>query len=238
MGEYHTVAQGEFLSLIASKYGFADYKTIWEAGENQSLKEERKNPSVLFPGDKVFIPDKELREESGSTESKHRFELRRHKLLLRLKLEGLKKEPLKDHECVLTVEGDTEQFTTGADGIIKKEISASAGQGQLKDRDKAGSAIRTETTIPLKIGSLDPETKITGQIARLNNLGYNAGEIPDHPLYPDEEKALRESPDFISAVEEFQCDFMGGDNLAQIKAVVDGICGKKTQAKLVEAHGC
>jgi hypothetical protein len=238
MGQYHTVAQGEFISLIARSHGFADYKTIWDAPENSDLKAERKNPNVLFPGDQVFIPDKKLGEETRSTEGKHRFELQGHKLMLRIKLEGLKKEPLTGHECTLAVAGDPEAFTTDGDGIIEKEIPALAGQGQLVDRGKPGPEIRTETRMPLKIGVLDPVTKVTGQIARLNNLGYNAGELPDHPLAPDEEKALSESPDFISAVEEFQCDFMGANNLATIKSVVDGKCGSKTQAKLLDAHGC
>ncbi len=71
--------------------------------------------------------------------------------------------------------------------------------------------------IPLKIGHLDPVDVQTGQIARLNNLGYFAG-----PLDPLDEKLL------LSAIEEFQCD----------KGLqVDGKCGLKTQAKLVEVHG-
>ena len=41
-----------------------------------------------------------------------------------------------------------------------------------------------------------------------------------------------------SAIEEFQCDFMGNNDLATIQQVVDGICGPKTQAKLLEIHGC
>ena len=76
-----------------------------------------------------------------------------------------------------------------------------------------------DTVIPIaiKIGDLDPVTEISGQIARLNNLGYFAEDIksPDHVTVE-------------SAVEEFQCD----NNLA-----VDGVCGPNTQAQLKKVHG-
>jgi peptidoglycan hydrolase-like protein with peptidoglycan-binding domain len=55
-------------------------------------------------------------------------------------------------------------------------------------------------------------------MARLNNLGYFAGEIEN----PDQTA-------FESAVEEFQCDH---------GVHVDGICGPNTQAKLKKLHGC
>jgi hypothetical protein len=51
MGTCHSVVQGEYLSKIARSYGFADYKTIWDAAENKHLKAQRKNPNILYPGD-------------------------------------------------------------------------------------------------------------------------------------------------------------------------------------------
>jgi nucleoid-associated protein YgaU len=53
----HTVVQGEYLSKIARSYGFSDYRTIWEHPKNAALKQARQNPNVLFPGDRLFIPD-------------------------------------------------------------------------------------------------------------------------------------------------------------------------------------
>jgi len=55
---HHTVVQGEHLSSIAKKYGFSSYKTIWDHGQNADLKKKRQNPNVIFPGDRLFIPDK------------------------------------------------------------------------------------------------------------------------------------------------------------------------------------
>ncbi|MEJ7714115.1 MAG: peptidoglycan-binding domain-containing protein [Pyrinomonadaceae bacterium] len=71
---------------------------------------------------------------------------------------------------------------------------------------------------PIKIGYLDPVEEVSGQLARLINLGYYRG--------PSERQGNAE---LLSAIEEFQCE----NNLT-----VDGKCGPKTQAKLKEIHGC
>lgn len=229
MGKYHTVEQGEYLAMIARNYGFASWKTIWDAAENQELKDKRKNPNILFPGDKVFIPDKETREETRATEKKHKFELQSEPLKVRIVLLGLKNKPLEGHECTLTVEGVSEKITTKADGKLEMTVSEKAAQGRLADLGRPGPQFRTERQIPLRIGDLDPVDKVSGQIARLNNLGYGAGDIPDHAPTESEEEAVRKSLQFRSAVEEFQCDF---------SLKVDGICGEKTQKKLEQVHGC
>src|SRR4051794_25426360 len=141
MGQYHTVAPGEYLSQIAQTYGFASYKTIWNAGENADLKAERKNPNVLLPGDKLFIPDKELRNEDRATGSKHQFVVDTEKLKLRLKLIGLKKEPLPGHDCTLVVDGNPEDLVSDGDGTIEKDIASTASQGIFFDRGKSDDKI-------------------------------------------------------------------------------------------------
>jgi N-acetylmuramoyl-L-alanine amidase len=227
MGKYYYIQQGDHLAKVARENGFADFNTIWDAAENKDLKEKRKNPNILFPGDKVFIPEKETKEESRATEKKHRFELHGDPLKLRVVLMGLKNKPLEGHQCTFTVETDTEEITTKSDGLLKKEISETAQTGKLVDRGKPGDKFGTEREIPLKIGHLDPADEISGQVARLNNLGYLAGD-PTVPLGKSQEEEDRYRQ-FQSAIEEFQCDF---------GLKVDGICGKQTQDKLIKAHGC
>ena len=216
MSETHIVEQGEHLSQIAKQYGFPDYKIVWDHPENADLKKLRKNPNVLFPGDEVFIPDKEEKEESGSTDKRHTFTVDKEKLKLVLVLEDLFEKPIAGAQCALLVEDQIFQLSTDGQGKIDQEIPLDAKEGALVIRGDQ-TPFQNEI-IPIKIGHLDPIDEISGQIARLNNLGYFAGN-PDG----SDTEALK------SAVEEFQCDH---------SLKVDGICDPKTQDKLVKVHGC
>ena len=216
MSDVHSVEQGEHLSQIAKLYGFPDYKILWDHPQNADLKNLRKNPNILLPGDQVFIPDMEEKEEPGSTDKRHSFVVDKETLKLRLVLEDIYEKPIAGAQCALLVDGQVFQLTTDAHGKIEQEIPLDAKEGVLTIRgDQTPFA---NEVIPLKIGHLDPVEEVSGQIARLNNLGYFAG-----PHDGSDEDA------FASAVEEFQCD----NGLT-----VDGICSLQTQSKLKSVHGC
>jgi N-acetylmuramoyl-L-alanine amidase len=218
MSETYTVKQGDFLDKIAAKFGFANPLIIWDDPQNSKLKEERKNPNVLFPGDKIVIPEKKEKKESAPTDNKAKFELKKSKLMLRLVLEDAYNKPIANAKCELTIDGETFKLVSDAKGKIEKEIPAKSEKATLVVKESPSQI--NDQIIPIHIGDLDPIDKLSGQKARLNNLGYFAG-----PLDKEDENLFR------SAVEEFQCEHMG-------KAAVDGKCGPKTQAKLKEIHGC
>jgi len=205
----HTVKQGEHLPKIAEQYKFADYRTIWNHPNNAALKEQRQNPNVLWPGDKVFIPPKEIKKVPSATAKKHRFQLITQKIMLRLAVRDLDSNPIADTPCVLEVDGSSYQLTTDGDGKIEQPIPKNAAGGKLTIG---------EIEVPIKIGHLDPVEELPGWRARLNNLGYRAGASDD-----------LNDPQLRSAVEEFQCDY---------DLQVDGESGPQTQGKLKEVHGC
>jgi N-acetylmuramoyl-L-alanine amidase len=215
MATTHTVVQGEHLSRIAKRYGFTDYRTVWEHGNNAELR-RRRNPNVLFPGDQVYIPDRETREESRVTDQRHRFVTRIPTLKLRLELEDLYERPIADAPCELHLDGQVRQLTTDGRGRIELEIPIPAEHGRLIVKTTATPLDRL--AIPIEIGHLDPVEETSGQIARLTNLGYHFT-----PVTPAQSPA-----DFRLAVEEFQCDH---------GLIVDGVCGPQTQAKLKAVHG-
>ncbi|MCS6862369.1 MAG: LysM peptidoglycan-binding domain-containing protein, partial [Abditibacteriales bacterium] len=64
---HHTVQPGECLATIAARYNFTNYRTIYEHPRNAQLRQNRKNPNMLVPGDRVFVPPPEQRDESRST---------------------------------------------------------------------------------------------------------------------------------------------------------------------------
>ncbi len=81
----HSVEQGECLTSIAHQYGFF-WQTLWNHPRNAELKQQRKSPNTLLPGDTVHIPDKRLKEEARETGSLHRFRVKGIPARLRLKL--------------------------------------------------------------------------------------------------------------------------------------------------------
>jgi N-acetylmuramoyl-L-alanine amidase len=211
----HVVQQGEHLASIAEKYGFVDYRTIWDHAQNRELKQKRQDPNILFPGDEVFIPDRNPKEYEGETEQRHTFQVKKRPLKLRLVLRDFTNQPLAQAQCELQVAGASHALTADGDGKIEQTIPPSAADATLTVRDSNGQIVMH---LGLRIGSLDPIEESTGWRARLNNLGYDAG-----PIGQEDDRKLR------SAIEAFQ---------RENRLHIDGDCGPQTQAKLKEAHGC
>jgi hypothetical protein len=211
-----TVRQGDVLAEIARRHGFTDESVIWNHPRNEPLRRAGRTPALLAPGDQLFVPDRAVRLLDRGTNARHTVKVRRQQLRLRLTLQRLGGVPLGGAACVVRFAG-TEPTTLATDGsgALAIELAPGTTAGTLEIRSP-GSRF-DGTTIRLHIGHLDPVTTVTGQEARLNNLGYRAGASGE-----------RDDEDFRSAVEEFQCD----TGLA-----VDGVCGPATQARLVTVHG-
>ena len=203
----YKVVQGDHIASIAADAGFLSWKTIWDDGKNAALKQKR-NGNVLFPGDIVEIPAKQRKEESIPTTDYTTFQTIGDPVQLKVVIVDWAGNPIVDTDLDIHLDGG-EKFKTGGDGSATKKVLDPLG-------NKVGKLLVKGYDLALKVGHLDPVEEISGQLARLNNLGYQAGEGDANDM------------DFRSAVEEFQCD----NGLA-----VDGVCGPNTQAKLKDVHG-
>jgi hypothetical protein len=214
MSKAHIVQQGEHLSQIAEKYHFFDYRTIWQYSENADLRGLRESPNVLLPGDVVHIPDKIPRKESVPTGQRHTYRIPGQRLYLHLALKDFDDQPLTNTKCELQIDGNSTSLTTDASGHMKVAISRAAKEATLIFKDPL---VPFDLTVPIKIGYLDPVDSVSGQKARLSNLGYIT-------------RPLEEVDDVIFAytVQEFQCD---------LGLLVTGECDPLTQHKLKELHG-
>jgi hypothetical protein len=205
----HTVKQGEHLSGIAQHYGLSFNDTIWNHPNNAALKNKRKLPHVLMPGDQLFIPDKKLKEEPCNTGTVHRFRMAAQELKLRLALTDFDNEPIANTDCELEVEGAIFRLKSDGKGFVEAVIPATAQNGTLR-------VAALDLECPLKIGHLDPLDEDSGWRARLENLGYYAGG------------GDTDAEQLRYAIEEFQCDH---------KLSITGELDAATQAKLKESHG-
>jgi N-acetylmuramoyl-L-alanine amidase len=210
----HTVEQGEHISRIANEHGFR-YLTVWNHSDNSTLRAERKDPNILFPGDVVVIPDREMRTEPAATDNKHLYVQKDGPLKLRIAFFNLDRDAVPNADCVLQVGSAPNRLHTDGNGQVEQEIDKSSENGSIElDYPDAQNCLKW----PIKIGHLDPIDKESGWRGRLLNLGYFTAGVDNTEL-----ERLR------SAVEEFQCDY---------SLKVDGICGPITQDKLKTVHGC
>lgn len=217
MSSYHEVQQGECLSSIALQYGFSDYRIVYNHPQNTEFRQKRPDPNVIYPGDEIFIPDKELKHENRGTEKKHKFKIHPTKTLLRIVLKDENERPLGGKNYELKIGDLIIKGSTGSDGLLEQTIVADVTEATLKlwrNQSTPGDYL----SWILKIGHLDPVTFATGVQARLNNLAFNCGNV-DGIIGPKTKAAVRAFQDYYGLQ-------------------VDGIPGPITQGKLKELHGC
>ena len=214
MGSFFVVKDGDHASKIAKKLGFRSFRSVWDDPSNATLRQVRPNPNVLLPGDSIFIRDKEDRDEPADTGKRHTFFTIAPSLKLRIVIKDRFDVPLGGEVGTLDIDGDERPVTTAGDGLIERAIPIDAEGGAL---NVVGVAL------VVGIGRLHPVDHSSGWLARLNNLGYHAGEV-----------ANPAPSDVRSAVEEFQCDF----GLPVVGFAADGTLDSATQSALLSAHGC
>jgi hypothetical protein len=178
VGTRHFVQQGEYLSLIAQRYGFSSWRTVYDHPRNASLRKLRPNPNVLFPGDQVWIPDRTKKEASAATETAHTFRLVSKKQLIRIALVDRQGNGIANRAYYLVVGSVEYRGQTSNAGIVEHPVAANAQRGVLTvwmTEDSSGPGITWEVLI----GHLDPLEEVSGAKARLNNLGYDCGAPDD-----------------------------------------------------------
>jgi hypothetical protein len=204
----HVVQQGECVSSIAKHYGF-EWKRIWNLAENSNLRLKRKNPNILHPGDTLFVPEKQPRNEDRSTDAVHQFRLKGTPCKLRIRLLSAGK-PMANEPYKLIV-GTLLEGTTDGDGLLEQIIPEEATSGKLL----VGKHL---LELRLDIGHLDPITEVSGVQARLNNLGFHCGPV-DGLLGPMTRSAI------YTFQETYDLEMTGAPD-------------QPTQDKLKERHGC
>jgi len=162
----YTVKQGDCMLSIAEDFGLL-WETIWNHPENAQLKQLRKDPNILFPGDVVTVPEKDLRVESAQTEKVNKFVVKTPQAQVRLRLLDFKRRPRANLAYTATVDGVLSSGRSDGDGYITLAVAPNAREVKLAVTERS----RTDQyTLPL--GAIDPIEEISGVQQRLTNLGY------------------------------------------------------------------
>lgn len=176
------------MSSIADRYGFRDYRTVWDDPSNAELKQKRVNPDVLFAGDRVTIPDKEQRVEDAETTRRHRYVARSTRTFLRLRIDT---PHALDFE--LSVDGGAPMTgTVDGEEPIVKPIDPAAQRAELRLWRRAADEEKTRENarvIPIELGALDPIEEVAGVQGRLLNLAFFDGPI-DGKMGPRTSEAI------------------------------------------------
>lgn len=214
-GKHHTVQQGESVESIAFTAGHL-WETVWKHPDNAALREQRRSPHVLLPGDVVFVPPLEQKEVERATGKQHPFH--RKGVPSRLKVRFLvDDQPRASAAYVFVVDGKrVKDGQTDGDGVLDEPISPLARRAEVHftpdpppepaepaDFDEQGPDIIQERRPAAKdppaeqpliytfeLRHLDPTSEISGLQGRLRHLGYAVGPA-DGTLDPRGEEALR-----------------------------------------------
>ncbi|MFS8087193.1 MAG: peptidoglycan-binding domain-containing protein [Acidobacteriota bacterium] len=199
------------MASIARKYGFHDWKKIYDLPENSPLRQQRQHSEILNPGDEVFIPDKEIREYPRATEQRHKFKLKGPKATkLKIIVKDEKDQAFANKPYKLTLDEKLIfSGTTNGEGLLEADIPLTAERGILEIEGYK---------LPVRVSHLDPIDEMTGIQGRLHNLSYDCGPIDGNV-----------SEKTVEAVKAFQ-EAVGLEPTGQID--------EATKAKLKEKHGC
>jgi Putative peptidoglycan binding domain len=184
---FYTVNQGECISSISFDLGFAP-KTIWNHPQNADLKRTRKDPNVLFPGDLVFVPEKEIRIETRPTDARHLFVRKGVPEFLSLRFLHDQEPCAGEHYMLIVDDSFGPSGELDADGACIVPIPPGSRSASLTLGDPGKGEVYR-----LLLGHLDPVEEISGVQWRLSNLGYfeTAADGQDSPELEEAVKAFQ-----------------------------------------------
>lgn len=209
MARQITVRRGDCLINISAAEGFF-WRTVWQHPENSELRQRRKSHNVLKEGDRLYIPDRQLKTLTAETTKRHTFVRRGVPASFTLILNDLGR-PRADVAYVLYLDGgSSREGTTDAQGKLQERIPPGVQQGRL-------ILTATAEEFEIRFGHIDPIDEITGIQTRLWNLGFYEADV-DGEL----------NAETVAAIAEFQRfhDLPGEGELTDA-----------TKHKLVEENG-
>jgi len=221
MPEDYTVREGDCIASLAYGRGLL-WQKVWNHPTNADLKSQRKDPNILFPGDHVFLPDKEPKTLDRPTEQRHKFVKKGTPAKLRLRIleDQLPEVPPHDNPTEAPPrhftgeDPDTSSITENQqpranapytlviDGKTTTGETDSEGRIEVSIPPNANTGRLTlepgtlrETIMNLNLGYLDPAGTNAGIKTRLAHFGFDCGDRTNDvtPAFQDAVRTYQES---------------------------------------------
>jgi hypothetical protein len=225
MPRAHVCRPGECLARVAWRY-LLDPQVVSAHPDNRELLAKRTDPTMLFPGDKLTIPEGKEPSFTVATGQHHRLVVHPPRKELRLVIRDENHEPLANVSYTLTLEGVRPEKqncsgTTDGQGMLRERIPLKCMSGLLEI---------SGWRIQLRLGYLHPlpaddSDPASGVESRLRALGYAAGNS-GRPR-PGKPRAL--AADTRLALALFQTD---------VGVEATGNLDRPTLDKLKQDYGC
>ncbi len=173
MSGYYVVRQGDYLAKIARQHGFGDWHTIYDDANNASFRQLRPDPNLIEPGDRIFIPTRQMKISALPAGPPKQYRLRSEPTTLHVVIQDAAGQPAANAPYVLALPDREVKGTTDGSGAVLQTVPVDVERATLRVGD---------STIPLLIGHLDPMPPsgnggVAGVQGRLRNLGYEPGGI-------------------------------------------------------------
>lgn len=210
----YVIRQGDYLLKVAHLKGF-DADQVWNDAKNKELKDSRKDPSMLKPGDILFVPDEPKKPLKLNAKESNAFVARVPAVKVKVKI-AEDNTPMKNAKYVIEGLGDETEQTTDGDGNVDIQAPVHAREVVIR-------FVETGKRMKIAIGSLDPPDSPSGARMRLTSLGYYSGKVEGADQY-----VARNDDALAAAVRQFQ---------AVTGLPTTGEIDDATRQALVTAHG-
>jgi hypothetical protein len=178
----HVVRQGECMESLAARYGTTPAALLGE-DRNRALRDARPDPSVLAPGDIVWVPADPPPRPRISSGGTHRFKGKRATTPITLAVQDMAGGALDGKPYRLVVGRARYEGQTTSEGHVEERVPTCATLGELTVWPGGTADEGTALSWTVAFGGLDPASAPSGVAGRLENLGY--------PAVQDLEAALR-----------------------------------------------
>ena len=125
------VAPGDCLSSIAKRFGLT-WPILWNAPENAGLRAKRKDPNILYPGDQVFVPETQAKQDPAATGRRHTYEVDIEPTFVKLRFlfMGLPRKNVR--WALMLSDREMDSGVTDGDGFLESRIDARQDEARLR----------------------------------------------------------------------------------------------------------